>query len=189
MTVIVAAVTKDGVALAADSQITAGWEKSFHSAPKLWVADRYAFGAAGNMRTNQVLKHHVTWPKYRPDEEPDFEAFLVKTVVPAIRTGTQGHGVLKTSNGVEALESSLLLATGDRFAEVGGNGCVTIAAAGRAAIGSGYSEALGRLGDEGPWTEDDVIDAVRRATRSAMGCSGPISVVNTTNLTVRTVEQ
>lgn len=188
MTVIVAALTGDGVVMACDGETTAGWEKQYRDVPKIWTADQFVLGSAGCVRTAQVVKHHVTWPKYRPAEDDgDFEAYLVKTVVPAIRAGVKDRGVVRAELGIETLHCSLLLAVNGRLAAISGNGCVVSESAGRMAIGSGSGEALGRLGDQGPWTADDVVDAVRRAIQSARGCAGPISVVSTTDLQVRTV--
>lgn len=163
MTVIVAAVTGDTVTMAADGKTLAGWQTLYRNEPKLWVSGQYALGGAGDLRAIQVIRHNVTWPKYRPDEDADLEAFLVKSVVPAVRAGVKDQGIVRTESGVESV-------------------------ARRAAIGSGYAEALGRLGDAGPWTEADVIDAVRRSMQTNNGVGGPISVVNTATLTVRTVE-
>ncbi len=188
MTVIVAALTAEqGIVMAADRLVSAGWEKQYHQVPKLWVADKFVFGASGDKRTAQVIKHHVTWPKYRPDEDTDLEQWLVKSLIPAVRTGVKDQGVIKNDNGVETLGAGFLWATGDHLAEVAGNGCVVVATSGRMAIGSGYAEALGRLGDQGPWTEADVVDAARRAIQSNRDCDGPISVVDTKTLTVRTI--
>lgn len=188
MTVIVAAVTEDrGVVMAADQEVSGGWQKSLLASPKLWVDGQSVIGAAGELRMAQVLKHHVTWPKFRPNEDTDVEAWLIRIMIPAIRNGVDGHGIVKNSSGVESLGGSLIYATGDHLAEIDSYCGVLTVTAGRLAIGSGYAEALGRLGDRGPWTEDDVVDAARRATQSARGCGGAISVVDTRNLTIRTV--
>lgn len=187
MTVVAAATTSDGVVMAADAQIQVGNQKLYDVAPKLWTAQNLALGASGCLRTAQVLKHHIDWPRYRPDEDTDFEAWVIKTVVPMIRSGTDDKGVVKNNNGIERINVSILLTTKERIAEISGNGCVTVELCGRAAIGAGYAEALGYLGDSGPWTEADVIEAVRRATISNLGCSGPIAVVNTQDLTIRTI--
>lgn len=184
MTIIVAARAKTGVIIAADAQTTAGWLKEQLDRTKLWTSGQYAFGAAGCLRTSQVVKHWTTWPKHRPDEDPDVEAFLVKSVVPAIRTAVDGAGVKRTTNGVETIDTSLIMAWGDNLAEITGNGAVCIPATGRCAIGSGYAEALGYLGDRGPWTVQQVVTAAHRATISAHGCDGPISYISTTDLTI-----
>lgn len=186
MTVIVAARTKDqGVVLAADSVTMAGWQKEFGASAKLWTADGYAFGGAGTKRVIQVVRHHVTWPRWRRDEEPDWEAFLVKSCVPAIREGVKDQGVVKNDSGIETIDAGFLIATGDQLAEISGDGCVLAPTVGRAAIGSGFAEALGYLGDQGPWTEAAVVDAARRALITCGGCAGPIYVTDTVSLTVR----
>jgi hypothetical protein len=189
VTVIAAAITEtQGVVIAADSQWSNNGQRFFPPVSKLWTAENLAMGGSGCGRTGQVLKHHVSWPKYRPEEHADWERFLVKTVVPAIRAGTKDHGIVKTDSGVESLEIGLVLAAGDNLSIVYGNGLAISESAGRVAIGSGCAEALGALGDEGPWTEADVVDAVRRASATARGVGGAITVVDTTTLVVRQVE-
>jgi ATP-dependent protease HslVU (ClpYQ) peptidase subunit len=179
VTIIVAAKMKTGVVIAADTQTTAGWEKIQGERSKLWTSDGYAFGAAGCLRTNQVIQHWTTWPKFRADEDTDVEKFLVKSIVPAIRSAVEGAGVKATSNGVDSLSSELLIAWGANVAQVSGNGAVVVPRHGRCATGSGYAEALGFLGDKGPWTVEQVVEAARRATISAHGCDGPIDYVTT----------
>ncbi len=184
MTVIVAARMKKGVVIAADSQTSAGWEKMYLSRSKLWTATPYVFGATGCVRTSQVVRHFTGWPKYRADEEPDLEAFTVKQVVPAIQEATKDRGVVANSHGKTYLDMSLVMAWGDQFVCIDGNGCVVTADAGRYAVGSGYAEALGYLGDKGPWTVEQVVEAARRATLTNAGCSGRIDHITTTDMTL-----
>lgn len=185
MTVIVAARTKgSGVVMAADSQTSAGWEKIQADRTKLWTAGQYLVGAAGCVRTAQVVKHFTTWPKWRDGEDDDREAFLVKQIVPAIRRAVSDQGVLDTSKGVHTLAVTLLVAWGDNIAEISGNGCALMPRSGRYAIGSGAAEALGALGDAGPWTRAEVVEAARRSTITAHGCDGPIVVGDTRTLTI-----
>lgn len=186
MTVIVAARMENGVVvMAADRQVTAGWQKGVHDQPKLWTSSDWIVGGAGAMRSLQVLKHHLAYPRYRPDEDTDWEAFAVKTLVPAIRAAVKDQGVTQVKDGVEHFSSSALFAIKDQIVEIGSDGSAYSDITGRIAIGSGYAEALGFLGDSGPWQEADVIEAVTRATQTAVGVSGPIDVVDTETLTVR----
>jgi hypothetical protein len=187
MTVIVAAVTGDCVTIAGDRMISAGWQVERHTEPKIWVDNGWAFGAAGYLRVAQVLKHHVTWPKYRPDEVTDFEQFLVKDVVPAVRTGTANRGIVESESGIESFGGVFILASHNQLASISGDLAVVSEPCGRMAIGSGYAEALGFLGDGGGWEEADVIYAARRAAISAGGVGGPFNVVNTATLRVRKV--
>jgi ATP-dependent protease HslVU (ClpYQ) peptidase subunit len=189
VTVIVAARTKgNGVVMAADSQTSAGWEKIQADRAKLWTAGQYLIGAAGNVRAAQVIRHHTTWPKWRPDEVDDVEAFLVKQIVPAIRTAVAGSGVVETRNGAETIPVSLLIAWEDHIADISGDYCALRPRTGRYAIGSGYAEALGHLGPDGPWTRSQVIEAARRSTVTAHGCDGPIVVGDTRSLSIVEVE-
>ena len=187
MTVIVAARTKTGVALAGDSRSVRGWTHSTKAAGKLWVADRWACGGAGLVRAIQCLHHHATLPKYRPDEHPDFERFTVTEVVPALRAAVKDRGVVKSDAGSENHQADLLLATGTQLVTIASDGAVMIDRAQRQAIGSGTPEALGFLGDTGPWTVRDVVEAVRRATLSDLGVAGPIWAVDTVGLAVEEV--
>lgn len=183
MTVIAAARTgANRVTIAADSEVTDGWQKGVISTPKLWVDGQWAFGAAGNLRVAQVLKYQVDWPAYDP--EIDFEGFLVCQVVPAIRSGVKGHGVVEKYKTGPWLPMSLVIATGGDLGIIAGDLCVSSDLTGRLATGSGYAEALGSLGTKGPWRQRDVIEAAKVARVSAVGVGGPISVVDTKSLEV-----
>lgn len=186
MTVIVAAVTgKNRVTIAADSEVTGGWEKGRVTSPKVWADRGYAFGVAGSLRSAQVLRHHVDWPRWEP-EDGDFEPFLIRQVVPAIRWGIVDHGIVRRKRGSEWFPSYLVIANRDRVATIQEDYCVHGDNLGRLATGSGYAEALGALGDSGPWTEADVVEAARRASVTAIGVGGPISLVDTKARIVRT---
>lgn len=184
MTVIVAARLKKGVVIAADAQTTAGWQKEYNDRSKLWVAGQYAFGAAGCVRTSQVVRHFASWPKYRPDEVTDIEAFAVREVVPALEAAVKDRGVVINDAGRTRVDMDMIATWGDHLLMIAGNGAVVNEMAGRCAIGSGATEALGYLGDKGPWTVEQVIEAARRSTLTNLGCSGRIDYVTTNDLTV-----
>lgn len=193
MTIIVAAYTAHGVVMAADSQTSAGWQKLQQEVPKLWMDGDLAFGATGTTRGAQVLKYHTDWPSWNPDHDPirtgdQWESWLVRRVVPAMHEACGNHGALKDSEGVKTMDAAILLCTSDNIAEICTDGAVVIEHCGRMAIGSGFAEALGRLGNEGPWTEEEIIDAARRSTLTNRGCGGPITVLRVRDKLIRTVE-
>lgn len=188
MTVIVGALTrKDGIVLAADSELSYGsWQKEDGFPSKLWV-DRehgYIFGGCGTLREIQVLQYHVEWPKFRPNEH-ELMKFAITEVVPSIRSGIADHGILNTSKGVESLDSSFIMAWDENLIGVYTDFAVTEGVNGRIAMGAGYAEAYGSLGENGPWTKDDVIEAARRATLTAQGVGGDIYYVSTKDLKIR----
>lgn len=186
MTVIAAARVKgDGVVIACDSQITWGWEKQEDERTKIWGSEPYAIGAAGCVRTAQLIQHYTDWPKFRPDEDTDLDRFLVRRVAPAIRAALADTGTIKSHNGVESCGAHLIVAWGKHLAYMAGNWSTGTPLCGRAAIGSGAPEALGHLGDSGTYTRAQVIEAARRATITAVGCDGPIHYITTKELEVR----
>lgn len=190
MTVIVSAITKKhGVVLAADSQFTNGYLKldGDGKQSKLWIDQEngYIFGSCGSVRHIQVVQHHVEWPKFRPNEH-ELVRFGVTEIVPALRTGIEGHGILKEKNGVENIDAWTIIGLDDEhLLEVESDFCIMSPINGRIADGSGYAEAYGFLGENGPWTKDDVIEAARRATLTATGVGGDIYWVSTKDLKIR----
>ena len=57
----------------------------------------------------------------------------------------------------------------------------------RYAIGSGQSEALGHLGNQPPYTKEDVIEAARKSLITSIGVGGPLWVVTTKTMTVEQI--
>lgn len=173
MTTIAAAYTNKGIVLAADTRVVCGFDKFDGASPKLWVAGPYSMGGAGSVRALQVMKHFVEWPRFWPDD-PDVEGFLVKQVVPAIRKAAADQKVAQTEDGLEYVNAHLVIAFNDWLVEIEPYGSVEITWPGRIAIGSGAHLALGKLGDKGPWTERDLVNAVRAASTVDMGTGGPV---------------
>ena len=110
-------------------------------------------------------------------------------VVPAIRGAVDGQGIiLKDRDRREHIGSSFILARDGLVVTVDIDLSVTVSTVGRAAVGSGFAEALGYLGDAGPWTKGDVIEAARRATLTADGVGGNLHVISTKKPVVEVVE-
>lgn len=187
MTVIAAALTRrDGVVVASDSMITSGWKEMTEGTQKLKVIkDRgYVLGFAGYVRPGQVIQNHVSWPKFRPEETDDHLAWAICEVVPAMRAALDAHNALRTSDGRDNSGVEILMAWEDHICVIGSDFSVVEAPSGRTAIGSGEAEALGALGDEGPWTKAAVIESVRRSSLTASGVGGPIWVASTKTLEI-----
>lgn len=195
VTVIVGAQTsKHGVVMACDSQISAGWEKmrtSLHQ--KIWVAGSsgqesfYLVGGSGTLRPIQAIRHFTDWPIFRPDEDDDIERFAVRRLGPALKKAVADAGAMETLDGCEYWPATLMIAWDDHLIIVDGDRCVTAPSENRCAIGSGYAEALGSLGDSGTYKKADVIEAARRSTVTARGVSGPIHVADTKTMIVEEI--
>jgi hypothetical protein len=80
--------------------------------------------------------------------------------------------------------STVLAAWGEHLGVITEYGCVYVPRSGAVAIGSGYAEALGHLGDKSWWTRSEVIEAARRATLTAVGCGGDIYWTSTSSESV-----
>ena len=52
-------------------------------------------------------------------------------------------------------------------------------------MGSGAPEAFGYLGDEGPWTKNDVIKAVKNATKTAVGVGGDVWYITSKSFEIK----
>ena len=182
MTIIAAAVTEDnGVVIVGDSELSTPYTRDSDGYSKVWVDEEdYIFGGAGKLRELQIIKYHVAWPYYRG--LTSIEEFIVKEVVPKMREALVDNGIK-----LEDYESSFIMAWNDTLVVIDQDFGVTIPTSARYAIGSGQSEALGSLGNEGPWTREEVIEAARRATVTAIGVSGPLYEVNTAELMVNQV--
>jgi hypothetical protein len=190
MSVVVATLgTEGGVNLVADSQVSDPYSKLNGYPDKIWVERDlgYIIGSCGSIRTAQVVRFATDWPRYREDEH-DLPKFAVLEVVPAIKTALEHHGLLKEKNGVETMDSDFIIAWGENFFSIEEDFSVLMPIKGRIAIGSGYAEAYGALGDEGYWSLDETIEAVRRSTLTAHGVGGDIYFVTTNELITESVE-
>ena len=181
MTVIAAALTmNNGVVIVGDSELSNSFTRDSDGYSKIWEHEEegYIFGGAGRLRELQIIKHHVEWPYYRDIYPP--EEFVVKEVVPRMRDALIDNGIK-----MDDYESSFIMAWDDILVVIDEDFGVTVPLSARYAIGSGQSEALGFLGNEGGWTKEDVIEAARRATVTAVGVGGPLYIVDSIDMVVQ----
>jgi len=184
MTVVVAAVTKrDGVVMACDSEISYGWNKDNDGWNKIWVDDRNNFliGGCGSIRAMQIFKYWVQLPQNNGD---DPEKFGVEQVTPIVRHELGEHGALYQNKKSEYFEGGFMVSWGNELMSVDSDFGIFVPSSGRHAIGSGQAEALGHLGNTGPWSKADVIEAARKATLTAVGVGGPLWVGTTKSMEI-----
>lgn len=187
MTVIAAAITKqDGVVVAVDSQISWDYSKSDEGPSKVWIErDRkYLFASCGAVRAAQVIRHWTEWPELRFWHRDDIEKFIVKDVIPPMRESLSEHGALQSSKKIDTFGAGIIMAFDNVLVAIDEDFSVTIPESGRWAMGSGASEAFGSLGDEGPWTRRDVINAAKIASKTALGVGGDIYYATTKSLEI-----
>jgi ATP-dependent protease HslVU (ClpYQ) peptidase subunit len=192
MTVISAALTKkDGIVIVGDSSVTGGFSKDEDGYNKLWVEKengQFIFGGCGGVRPMQVIKHWISWPYYR--DGMNLEEFAVKEVVPLIRDALKDHGALliDEETSLESFDGAFVMAWSNNLVVIDEDFSVMIPHSNRAAIGSGMSEAMGSLGNKGPWTKGQVINSVKKSAATAIGVGGPLWVATTNSMSVVLVE-
>jgi 20S proteasome alpha/beta subunit len=186
MSVIAAAVTKlNGVVIVGDSEISDDWNKDTDGYQKIWVSkdEGYIFGGAGSARDIQILQYLTGWPQFYP--KMDVELFGVRDVVPSMKEALSNNGrLISGKNSTDHFNAEMIMAWDNNLMVVDDDFGIFVPASRRMAIGSGKSEALGYLGNKGPWTKADVIEAARRATLTAVGVGGPLWVVSTKSMEV-----
>jgi 20S proteasome alpha/beta subunit len=188
MTVIAAALTKkDGIVIVGDSSVTSEFSKDEDGYNKLWVEKengQFIFGGCGGVRPMQVIKHWISWPYYR--DGINLEEFAVKEIVPLVRDALKEHGALLVDEetSVESFDGAFVMAWGMNLIVIDEDFSVMQPRSNRVAIGSGMSEAMGALGNKGPWTKGQVINAVKKSAATAIGVGGPLWVASTNSMSV-----
>ena len=135
----------------------------------------------------QVIKHWTSWPFYRPGT--DIEEFMVKEVVPAVHGSLDEHNALMVNNETKEIsfDGAFIMAWGDILVVIEEDFSVMSPVSQRYAIGSGQSEALGHLGNQPPYTKEDVIEAARKSLITSIGVGGPLWVVTTKTMIVEQI--
>lgn len=135
MTTIVAIKHAQGVLMAADRQLTAGWSKEVADTPKLFRRAGFLFGTAGLRRSAQIIKHHFTVRRMYVGE--DLMEYLTGDFVKAIDALLAEHGQ------ADSAIDFLLAAQGRLFHVDSTSRCVL--EYDFCAIGSGREYAMGAL--------------------------------------------
>lgn len=146
MTCVVGIRGRNGVLLAADSQLSWDNRKMMDKAPKVFqLSEVLAIGYCGSGRLGQLLEHHMT----ALDDPPlgrDERTWAVKTFVPYVRGVLEDGGFLHVHHNVEHFgESAFLFAVRDRLFNVEGDLCVNEHELAFDATGSGNELALGAM--------------------------------------------
>ncbi len=172
---------KDGVVLASDSSIESSIIKATDYDGKIWADGEYVIGAAGELRTLQVVKHFFNLPEFKSYFSYDIEKFLVREVIPPLKEVLREHEVLEVSKKVTSSSLSLVVGWDKYICLIEENFTVFIPSSKRIATGSGMAQSLGSLDNKinNKWTKKDIIRAVINAQLTAPGVGGNIYMVST----------
>lgn len=151
----------------------------------------YLIGVCGGLRALQAVKYGVRYPVWREPEpgepEPNVHAFVVDSVVRAIRKGLRRFGV----NWNESFDAELLVAFRGRLFSIDSDFGVFESSDGYMAIGAGADLALGALAaldisrdDLGERVCDTARIAMRAASRHSAAACAPWLYANNRSKTI-----
>lgn len=138
MTTVIAVEHEDGVTFAADSRVSSG-SLSDGWCEKVVRNGRFAFAAAGYLRTIQILEY-AKLPDAPEGEPGAIDRFVTLELVPAIKAAFKDVGNEDSFKG-----SIVIAAVRGRVYEITSDGAWTRNPSGYYAVGSGSSYALGAL--------------------------------------------
>ena len=150
MTSIVGLTIGGDVFMGADSQATAGYERTIlaHSSPKVFKKEGVLFGVSGSMRAANHLEYTFQLPN--PSRDQSDEMSYVVQIVDAMRASFKDAGIARVSETVESNgnddgRSTILIGYRGRLFRVSSDWSILESDCPYQSIGSGSSYALGAL--------------------------------------------
>ncbi|MGO7115593.1 hypothetical protein ACCS79_03675 [Rhizobium johnstonii] len=178
MTCIVALQQDGKVYVGGDAAATDAWSLTQMSCSqaKLYEKAELLIGSAGSPRVAQIIRYATEFPRCHPDV--DGYQFIVTSVVECIRNTLKAYGAVQIDQGVESMESHLLIAFRDRFYEIDGRFAVLQSDKPYAAIGSGASLSYGSFHSSGGETDPRrrVLMSLEAAAAFNAGVRGPFTI-------------
>lgn len=151
------------------------------STPKIFRAGEYLVGYTISFRAGQVLHHDVDWPAPPAGcSNQELESFLVRELVPRLRSALRDAGALKITESVEQGAHFLIGLRGQLFS-VGLDFSAVAMPDGYVAIGSGRHNAYGALhalADLQMAPEERVRRALTAAARYTSNVQEPFLVIS-----------
>lgn len=175
MTCIVGISDEHGVTIGGDSAGVAGLSIVTRSDPKVFTVGDLLIGYTSSFRMGQLLRFNLDVPERSENERDDYR-WLVRALVPAIRSTLRDGGFARTNNGEEHGGIFLVGYRGTLY-EIESDYQVGIPADGYAAVGCGQDLALGSLHGTADRSASDRIDmALRAAEYHSAGVRAPFVV-------------
>lgn len=177
MTIVVGVVEGGKVTLAADTQGSAGWDKTYRKDKKVFKAHGILYGFTSSYRMGQILQYH-TEEVLASDRDKDTHAYVVKHLVPMWRRVLSANGFAKKKDG-EDQAGVFLVGIDGRLFRIDNDFQVGESVKPYEAVGCGESYALGAMfalyGASS--TLDLATNAVETAMEFSNGCGGSIDVI------------
>jgi len=146
MTTIAVIVEADGsgVTFASDQQVTWGNQK-IANCTKVFTSGAVTFGFSGSVRDGNVLMHHLDVPEMTSSDVSDPSRYVVKRLIPAMRTALRDNGAIATKDGRDSFASHLIIAVAGVCGYIAADFSFFGAGNPFFAVGSGGDFALGAM--------------------------------------------
>ncbi len=181
MTCIVGIEHKGSVWLGGDSAATdGGLNRTIIKDPKVFQKGEIGFGVCGSPKVMDALAHGIEYPVQEGGED---RAFLVGTLVPAIREGlvkldAAGKDNSPFGGGADIVfHGEVLLAYRGVLYRLQGNFQLIKGSEGYASVGSGAKLALGSLHGSKGNPKSRILAALKAATDGNAGVAPPFVVI------------
>jgi len=179
MTCIVGIADGTTVWMGGDSYGSTSYTKMASVHPKVFIrethGERVIIGWTGSFRMGQVLEHKLDIPSN--ETQQDAYAFMVGTVVGAVRTLLKEEGCVITKDGQDKSDGAFLFGYKGRLFKVGTDYSAIESTRGYTATGSGEETAMGALyvlPDAEP--EARIMAALEAAAEIVPSVGGPFYV-------------
>ncbi|WP_347311386.1 hypothetical protein [Defluviimonas sp. SAOS-178_SWC] len=175
MTCVVGLKTKDGILIGADSQATNRHHRHFRSDPKVFRNGSMILGYTTSFRMGQLLEYKLSLPPREVGQ--DVMRYMCGPFIDAVRHTFKDAGFARNDNGVETGGTFLAGFEGELF-EIDEDYQVARCVDGYAAVGSGFSYALGVLhATKGEEPEKRVRMALEAASYFNVTVGGEITIL------------
>ena len=138
--------------MASDSMSVVGWTANGVATPKLWRVGPFLMGGSGELRAQQIVRYELEahiradpTARWEGLSEATVEEYLVRSLVPTLRTILSMRNRLKNDAGLEFSDNHFLIAWRSRLFTIWGDFGVEAVPDGYGAVGSARDIALGAL--------------------------------------------
>lgn len=180
MSVVIGLKYKEGIAIAADKQVSYGNTKS-DNATKLqyFKYSNSVLGVVGYLRDCNIMRTIDEIMPYKDilDKTEIDELYVIKTIVPIIQSTLRQNKRLSSKNDIESMDSIMLFCTKDKMFEVGEDFSVLEIEDYYFAIGCGDDKTSGYLisvGDTSSKTKKEITEILQETIKK--GCEKDIYI-------------
>lgn len=180
MSVVIGLKYRDGIAIAADKQVSYGSTKADNATKvQYFKYSNSALGIVGYLRDCNIMRTIDEIMPYKDilDKTEVDDLYVIKTIVPIIQSTLRQNKRLSSKNDMESMDSIMLFCTKDKMFKVGEDFSVLEIDDYYFAIGCGDDKASGYLisvGDTSSKTKEEITEILQETIKK--GCEKDIYI-------------